>query len=161
VLTASNSWSSGLQMLQKPPTYNTLRKTPCSLGQLTTGMGSAIWCFVTGAIYTPGIPMCWGHSTTFTMHHLLLSWVRSIQSRYPQAISLSFILILPYCPCLQSGLSPSCFPHQHPVHWEQSLNIYWSEVCFNKTVVKKTKTFYIHYLLTYSMEQSPSWEANQ
>jgi hypothetical protein len=91
--------------------------------------------------------MCWGHSTTFTtMHHLLLSWVRSIQSRCPQAISWSFILILPYLSlCLQSGLSPSCFPHQHPVHWSQSLSIYWSEECFNKTVVEKTNTFYIHY----------------
>lgn len=37
------------------------------------------------------------------------------------------------------------FPHQHPVHWVQSLNIYWNEECFNKTVVEKTKTFYIHY----------------
>jgi len=49
---------------------NLLRTLPweqpsCSLGRLTTGMGSAIWCFIIGAIYTLGIQMWWGQQ-----HHI-------------------------------------------------------------------------------------------
>lgn len=141
MLTASNSQSSGLWMLQKPPMYITLTATFMFTGPTSDRYGICYLVFRHWSYLHAGHPNVLGnHIYNSTSLAPILS---QMPPSYFLKIHFNTTLTVPLSP--KWSLSPSWFPPQHPVHWPQSLNIYWSEECFNKTVVGKTKTIYIHY----------------